>query len=98
MIREIYLDGEKFPAIKNALAYLHKRWGKKVSYSTLRNAADREGVIGGGTGERVRVSWKGEEPERGKEEEAVQVMRKGEPLLRYPPGEGPLYDGSSTWK
>jgi hypothetical protein len=97
-MREIYVDGERFGTIRNALAYLSKRWGKRMDYREFRRAADRDGVIAVGKGEEVRVSWKAEEAVKEQPEEAPRVFRKGGPLLRYPPGEGPRYDGSRGWK
>jgi hypothetical protein len=82
MMREIYLDGEKFTTMKNAVAYLRKRFGKGMDYTALRRAADRDGMIGGGTGEQVRVSWKREEPVRIEPEEAARVTRKREEPVR----------------
>jgi hypothetical protein len=97
MRREIYLDGERFTTMLDALAYLYKRGGARVSYALLRRAADREDVLAIGKGEEVRVSWKQEEPARAKQEEPVRVFRRP-PLLRYPPGEGPRYDWSRRWR
>jgi hypothetical protein len=97
MRREIYLDGERFTTMLDALAYLNKRGGKRVSYAHLRRAADREDVLAVGKGEKVRVSWKQEEPVRAKQEEAEQVKQRP-PLLRYPSREGVLYDWSRQWR
>jgi hypothetical protein len=98
MKREVYVDGKRFGTIKSALAYLSKRWGKRVDYREFRRAADRDGSITAGKRKAVRVSWKGEDPVKEQAEPAPREFRKGEPLLRYPPGEGPRYDGSRGWK
>ncbi|MDR2020654.1 MAG: hypothetical protein LBQ14_07830 [Treponema sp.] len=55
MRRAIYVDGERFGAMQDALGYLAQRRGKRVDYRELRRAADRNGTIavgrgGGGTG------------------------------------------------
>jgi hypothetical protein len=98
MMREIYVDGKRFAAMIEAAAHLYKRWGRRVSYTALRNAADGEGVLRAGKGKEVRVSWKAEAPMKERREEAPRVFRNREPLLRYPRGEGPWYDGSRGWK
>ena len=99
-MKAIYLNGERFGSVVQALAYLEKRWGKRTDYGTLRRLADRDGILTAEGKRQIRVSWKaagGETAEEWEGEEEA-VIRKRRPLLRYPPGEGPGYEWSRGWR
>ena len=80
MMKAIYLNGERFGSVVQALAYLEKRWGKRTDYGTLRQLADRDGILTAEGKRQIRVSWKaagGETAEEweGEEDEAEEAGR-----------------------
>jgi hypothetical protein len=104
--REIYLDGELFTTLKAAMVFARGAMGVPVIRTRLLEAADKNAVLEGPRGT-VKVSWKKPRSRAGKSlppksapvRETKHPARAGErrPLLRYPPGEGPLYTGSRVW-
>jgi hypothetical protein len=83
--RRTWVDGEEYGTEREAAR------AAGVSISTVHDALK----AGGRTVKGHRIS---PEAPRKEEKRAAPVSRsRGEPLLRYPPGEGPLYQGSKRW-
>ena len=100
----IYLDGEPFRTLTAALRFAHRVSGRAVSRDELSRAAVAGAVLEGPLAA-VAVSFKA--PDRkgkpvpgetaGEKEKPPPVPAPERLLLRYPPGEGPLYSGSRVW-
>ena len=88
----LYIDGALYESLESARRAAREKLGSSVSMKALLEAADIHHLLTGPGGE-VSVSRNPPEKPCVEEEPLGRV-----PLLRYPPGEGPLHDWSWSWK
>jgi hypothetical protein len=105
---KIYLDGELFTTLKAALLFAGEALSRRVSRDEILKAAGRGAALSGPAGE-IAVSLKKRRAEKAPARKGAPPREtppegapappplKRRPLLRYPPGQGPLRDGSWAW-